>query len=63
MLHVDRCIDYGLCVSTCPTGSISLVRKLEADQPYVPKDVVDTNIRLGRAWGKLRSSDLVMMVR
>lgn len=62
LLHVDRCIGCGLCVSTCPTGSLSLVRKSEDDQPFVPKDIVDTNIRLGRARGKLKTTDLVMMM-
>jgi len=46
-LDTDRCIGCGLCVTTCPTGSLSLVRKPEARQPYVPKDIVDNYIRWG----------------
>ncbi|MGZ3593895.1 MAG: DUF362 domain-containing protein, partial [Syntrophales bacterium] len=50
-LNLDRCIGCGLCVSTCSTNSLSLVRKTE--QSYVPKDIIETHIKLGRARGKL----------
>jgi electron transport complex protein RnfB len=63
-LDLDRCIGCGLCVTTCPTDSLSLQRKPEAEQPYVPKDLVDTNIKLGQARGKLTTGGLVgMLVR
>jgi electron transport complex protein RnfB len=63
-LDLDRCIGCGLCVTTCPTESLSLRRKPEAEQPYVPKDLTDTNIRLGQARGRLTTGGLVgMMVR
>jgi electron transport complex protein RnfB len=52
-LHLNRCIGCGLCVSTCPTESLSLVRKPKTKQPYVAKDIVETNIKLGKARGKL----------
>jgi electron transport complex protein RnfB len=51
VLNTDRCIGCGLCVSTCPTDSLSLVRKPE--QPSVPKDIIDTSIRMGKARGKM----------
>jgi NAD-dependent dihydropyrimidine dehydrogenase PreA subunit len=64
VLDVDRCIGCGLCVTTCPTGSLSLRRKPESAQPWVPKDAVDSSIKLGQARGKLTTPGLVgMMVR
>ncbi|MDP1989698.1 MAG: 4Fe-4S binding protein [Syntrophales bacterium] len=60
-LNLDRCIGCGLCVSTCPTRSLSLVRKTKAEQPYVPKDIIETSIKLGRARGKLSTAKLVSM--
>jgi NAD-dependent dihydropyrimidine dehydrogenase PreA subunit len=63
-LDPDRCIGCGLCVTTCPTDSLSLRRKPESAQPLVPKDAVDSAIRLGRARGKLTTPGLVgMMVK
>jgi ferredoxin len=53
VLNLNRCIGCGLCVSTCPTNSISLVRKPEGEQPYVPENVVETNIKMGKARGKM----------
>jgi Pyruvate/2-oxoacid:ferredoxin oxidoreductase delta subunit/DNA-binding Lrp family transcriptional regulator len=53
VLDLNRCIGCGLCVSTCPTESLSLLRKAKAKQPYVPKDIIETHIKLGRARGKL----------
>jgi ferredoxin len=53
ILDLDRCIGCGLCVNTCPTDSISLLRKPEAEQPYLPRDIVDANLRVGWARGKL----------
>jgi electron transport complex protein RnfB len=61
-LDLDRCIGCGLCVTTCPTGSLSLARKPAEQQRYVPKDIVDTNIKLAQARGKLRTPELLGMV-
>jgi NAD-dependent dihydropyrimidine dehydrogenase PreA subunit len=52
-LDFNRCIGCGLCVNTCPTNSLSLMRKPKAKQPYVPKDIIEANIKLGKARGKL----------
>ena len=61
-LDLDRCIGCGLCVTTCPTDSLSLLRKPEAEQPYVPRDLVDVSIKLGQARGKLNAGKLVGML-
>jgi ferredoxin len=64
VLDADRCIGCGLCVSTCTTGALSLVRKPESEQRFIPKDVTATNIKLAQTRGLLSNSDLVtMMVR
>lgn len=61
ILDSNRCIGCGLCVGTCPTGSLSLVRKPKAKQPYVPRDIVETHIKLGKARGKLGVGKMVGM--
>jgi len=61
ILNLDRCIGCGLCVSTCPTKSLSLARKTKAKQPYVPKDIIETSIKLGKARGRLSTGKLVGM--
>ncbi len=61
VLDINRCIGCGLCVSTCPTHSLSLLRKPKEKQPYVPRDIIDTNIKLGKARGKLDVGKLIGM--
>ncbi|HSP46916.1 MAG TPA: 4Fe-4S dicluster-binding protein, partial [Clostridiaceae bacterium] len=61
-LDPGRCIGCGLCVTTCPTRCIELVRKPEAEQPFIPKNIAGTTIRLGKARGKLSNVKLVRMV-
>jgi Na+-translocating ferredoxin:NAD+ oxidoreductase subunit B len=61
VLDLNRCIGCGLCVSTCPTHSLSLVRKPKAKQPYVPKDIMETNVKLGKARGKLGVGKMIGM--
>jgi len=58
---LDRCIGCGLCVTTCPTEAIVLMRKEEGERLPIPKNSAMTHIQLGRARGKMKASDLVMM--
>jgi len=37
------------------------MRKPKRKQPYVPKDIMDTNIKLGKARGKLGIGKMVGM--
>ena len=61
VLDVDRCIGCGLCVTTCPTQSLSLVRKPVADRMSVPKDHAAAVINVGRARGRLSIPESVRM--
>ena len=61
-LDLDRCIGCGLCVSTCPSEALSLVRKPAGQQPHVPKNVVDTNIRLAQARGRLSKPAMIRLL-
>ena len=60
-LDLNRCIGCGLCISTCPTHSLSLVRKPKTKQPYIPKGIIETNIKIGKAQGKLGIGKMVGM--
>lgn len=62
LFDVDRCIGCGPCVSTCPTDSLTLVRKPQSEQPETPKDIIDASIRLGKARGKITTPGLMKMV-
>jgi ferredoxin len=53
VLNLDRCIGCGLCVNTCPTKSLSLTRKPPEAQPSVPPNIVQANLRMARARGKM----------
>jgi Na+-translocating ferredoxin:NAD+ oxidoreductase subunit B len=59
ILYTHRCIGCGLCVTTCTTGALTLTRKPEDEQPYVPRDLVDLHMRRGRARGVLGTGDML----
>jgi electron transport complex protein RnfB len=59
ILNMNRCIGCGLCVSTCSTGSLTLKRKAKAKQPYVPKTLLGTYVRLGHISGRMKLSSLI----
>ena len=53
MIDNKRCIGCGLCVSTCPENSISMVEKETAVEPP-PDNIVDMNITIARERGILK---------
>jgi Fe-S-cluster-containing hydrogenase component 2 len=50
---LDRCIGCGLCVTTCTSGSLYLVRKPEEEQAKIPTSLARTYIMLAKARGVL----------
>jgi len=38
VVNLKRCIECGLCVSTCPTDAVRLLKKPE-DQQYLPPEI------------------------
>jgi Fe-S-cluster-containing hydrogenase component 2 len=52
VINLNRCIGCGLCVSTCPSDAMQLVKK-PVDQQYVPPETgMETYIRIAQERGK-----------
>jgi ferredoxin len=58
---LKRCIGCGLCVTSCPSGALSLARKAEEERPSIPANNIMTHLQLGRARGKLKVRDLILL--
>ncbi len=41
-LNMDRCIGCGLCVSTCPSNALELIRRPGTDKAAIPDELNDT---------------------
>ena len=52
-LNTDRCIGCGLCVSTCPTGALTLVRKPDSERTQTPLTMNATWRTISQAQGEM----------
>ena len=57
-----RCIGCGLCVSTCPTGALRMVRKPAGTLPAIPRNTVDTYLRLGQLRDRLFTAKMAALL-
>lgn len=47
----ERCIGCGVCTPTCPTESITLVRKPESEQDQPPSNLMEWNLKRAQSRG------------
>ncbi len=61
VLDLNRCIGCGLCVTTCSTGSLTLARKPDSEQRYVPRNILEALYRLARVRRKINPLKRIKM--
>ena len=52
VVNLNRCIGCGLCVTTCETEAIQLVKKPDDHQYLPPKSGAETYMRIAQERGK-----------
>jgi electron transport complex protein RnfB len=62
LVDLDRCIGCGLCITTCSTGAMQLMRKPADELPDVPQNGIETYLRLGRARGVITNGKIAKTV-
>jgi Na+-translocating ferredoxin:NAD+ oxidoreductase subunit B len=62
LVKMERCIGCGLCITTCSTGAMALKPRPKEEQPYVPRNLVENYLRLGRARGVMRVRDMAKTI-
>jgi Fe-S-cluster-containing hydrogenase component 2 len=53
IIDLNRCVGCGLCVSTCPTEALTLLRKSAGDLYVPPEKALETYFRIARERGKI----------
>ena len=61
VIDTERCKGCGLCVTTCPSGALTLKRKFETEQRKVPENMKAAAISHGQARGKLGMGELIKL--
>jgi len=52
-LDVNRCIGCGLCISTCSSGALSLVRKPAGELKQIPETMDGTWRKISQAQAEI----------
>ena len=57
-----RCIGCGLCVTVCPSQSVKIIRKPVSIQPRMPKNTLDTYLKLAFKRKSWKVFDVISLV-